>query len=208
MGKSKTRKFPKIHRMEQRSEEWFEVRKGKMTASNAATIAANGKGLETYIYNLLSEKYALNSDESYISQDMLRGIEREDQARMTYEIQNDDTEQVGFIEMDEYTGCSPDGLIGKDGGLELKCPNNQNFFRLLVDGEDAIDSKYLWQVQMCLLVSKRKWWDLVFWNGNFEKNLIVFRIEPDIAMQEKLKIGIEKGKTMIKEIELKLNSKK
>ncbi len=194
--------------MEQRSEEWFEVRKGKMTASNAATIAANGKGLETYIYNLLSEKYALNSDESYISQDMLRGIEREDQARMTYEIQNDDTEQVGFIEMDEYTGCSPDGLIGKDGGLELKCPNNQNFFRLLVDGEDAIDSKYLWQVQMCLLVSKRKWWDLVFWNGNFEKNLIVFRIEPDIAMQEKLKIGIEKGKTMIKEIELKLNSKK
>lgn len=188
--------------MEQRSDEWYDIRKGKMTASNAATIATNGKGLESYIYNLLAEKYALNNDEeSYISQDMQRGIDREQQARMTYEIEFEEIEQVGFIEIDEYTGCSPDGLINEDGGIEIKAPNNQNFFRLLVDGESAIDKKYLWQCQMSMLVSGRKWWDLCFWNGNFSSNIIVFKVEPDLSMQEKLMVGIEKGKNLIIKLE-------
>lgn len=195
----------KIHYCEQRSDEWMALRAGRMTASNAATIAANGKGLETYIYTLLAEKYSGNKGESYLSKDMERGVEMEDQARMTYEIEHDKVDEVGFIEMDEYTGASPDGLVGEDGGIEIKCVNDTNYFRVLVDGESAIESKFIWQCQMLLLVSGRKWFDLVLYNTNFEQNTLTFRIEPDEKKQEKLKAGIEKGKELIKYIEEKLN---
>lgn len=195
----------KIHKMEQRSEEWFEIRRGKMTASNAQCIAANGKGLESYILSLLAEKYSSNK-ESFSNGDTERGTELEEQARMTYEIEREKVEEVGFIEMDEYTGCSPDGLVGEDGGIEIKCPNDVNFFKLLIDGKKAIEPKYLWQVQMCLLVSGRKWWDLVFYNTNFDKNMLVFRIEPDLASQEKLIVGIQKGYNLIKSLEEKVKN--
>jgi len=187
--------------MSQRSEEWKEARKGKMTASNAATIATNGKGLESYAYEILAEKYSNNSEESFTSFDMKRGIELEEQARMTYELEHEEVQQVGFVEMDEFAGCSPDGLVGEDGGMEIKCPNDVNFFRLMVNGESEIDKKYLWQVQMSLLITGRKWWDLVFYNINFEKSLLVFRIYPDTIAQSKLKSGILVMKELMRKIE-------
>ncbi len=190
--------------MSQRSEEWYEVRKGRMTASNAATIATNGKGLETYAYEILAEKYSNNSEESFTSFDMKRGIELEEQARMTYELEHEEVQQIGFVELDEFTGCSPDGLVGEDGGIEIKCPNDVNFFRLMVNGESEIDKKYLWQVQMSLLITGRKWWDLVFYNINFEKSLLVFRIYPETIAQSKLKSGILVMKEMMRKIESRL----
>jgi len=196
----------KIHKMEQCSDEWFEIRKGKMTASNAQAIGANGKGLETYIYSLLAEKYS-NNKEIYTNKDMERGVELEEQARMTYEIENESVEQVGFIEQDELVGCSPDGLVGDDGGLEIKCVNDVNFFKLLVNGEKEIETKFIWQVQMCLLITGRKWWDLVFYNKNFDKNMLIFRIEPELKKQESLILGIEKGKKLIIELEQKYGQK-
>ena len=191
--------------MEQRSDEWFAIRLGKMTASNAQCIAANGKGLESYIYSVLTEKYS-NNKESYTNGDMERGVELEDQARMTYEIENQKVIEVGFIEHNEYAGCSPDGLVGDEGGIEIKCPNDVNFFKLLCNGEKEIDMKYIWQVQMCLLISGRKWWDLIFYNTNFEKNMMIFRITPEISKQEKLIVGIEKGKKLINELTQKYES--
>lgn len=197
----------KIYDMKQRSQEWFEVRRGKMTGSCAQAIAANGKGLETYIYTILAEKYS-NNKESYTNADIERGIELEEAARMTYELQYAPVQEVGFIELDEFTGCSPDGLVGEDGGIEIKCVNDLNFFKLLINGEKAIESKYLWQVQMYLFLTGRKWWDLVFYNVNFEKNMLVFRIKPKLEMQEKLIVGIEKGKNLINKLEQKYGNTK
>ncbi len=190
--------------MSQRSDEWYEIRKGKITASNASAIATNGKGLETYAYEILAEKYSNNSEESFTSFDMKRGIELEEQARMTYELEHEEVQQIGFVELDEFTGCSPDGLVGEDGGIEIKCPNDVNFFRLMVNGESEIDKKYLWQVQMSLLITGRKWWDLVFYNINFEKSLLVFRIYPDTIAQSKLKSGILVMKELMMKIEAQL----
>jgi len=84
--------------MEQRSNEWFEARKGKMTSSNSATIASNGKGLETYIYEILASKYSRNDEEKYLSIDMQRGIDLEDQARNVYDIEYETVEQVVLID--------------------------------------------------------------------------------------------------------------
>lgn len=190
--------------VEQRSDEWRKLRAGRMTASNAATIATNGKGLESYAYEILAEKYSNNSEESFTSFDMKRGIELEEQARMTYELEHEEVQQVGFVELDEFTGCSPDGLVGEDGGIEIKCPNDVNFFRLMVNGESEIDKKYLWQVQMSLLITGRKWWDLVFYNINFEKSLLVFRIYPETIAQSKLESGILVLKELLRKIEAQL----
>lgn len=190
----------------QGSPEWFEKRKGKMTASEAQAIGNNGKGLETYIKGLMAEFYSSGEKEIYTNKDLERGKELEQYARDMYELENDcKVEQVGFIELNEFVGCSPDGLIGEDGGIEIKSVNDVNHFALILNGEKGIESKYVWQVQMNLLITGRKWWDYVSYNPNFEQSLIVFRILPDQEKHKKLLAGIELGIKQIKEIKNKIN---
>jgi hypothetical protein len=195
----------KVHEMEQGTPEWFAVRLGKMTASEAQCIAANGKGLETYIYKVVVGKHTGVSPDSFAgNRHTERGKELEPDARLSYEISHDVTvTQVGFIEYDEYLGCSPDGLVGEDGGLELKCPDDVKYFKLLI-GTEKPDEDYIWQCQMSLRLTGRKWWDLVFYNPNFEKSMVVFRIEPEMWRQEKLEVGIVKGILLIKTLSSKL----
>ena len=128
----------KTYNMEQRTPEWFEIRKGKMTASNAQAIGANGAGLKTYIYTLMAEKFS-NNKVSFSNADTERGVELEENARLTYQIAHHDVQEVGFIEMDEFVGCSPDGLIEEDGGIEIKCVNDVNFLKLIVDGIKGVE---------------------------------------------------------------------
>lgn len=188
----------KIHEMEQGSNEWFEIRKLKMTASNAQAIATAGVGLETYITNLVSEYLSSAEKEKFNNEHTERGHELEETARALYELEKGEkVEEVGFIELDEYIGCSPDGLIGKDGGLEIKCPSDSVYFKQII--ENKIPSNYRWQVQMNLYITRRKWWDLVFYNPNFQKNMIIYRIFPNEDDFIKLGNGLEKGKEIINE---------
>lgn len=191
----------KIHNVGQGSAEWHALRAGRLTASHGQEIGNNGKGLETYVYKTLAKKYSTGQYESYTDEHMERGIELESKARSVYELLNGVTvEQIGFVEYNEYIGASPDGLVGDDGGIEIKCHDNVTHFKLLVKGEKEIDSKYRWQCQMNMLVTGRKWWDYVAYNENFQKSLVVFRIEPDEEMQKKLLAGLKKGEELIKEI--------
>lgn len=191
----------KVYDCQQGTPEWFECRKGKLTASNAQAIATNGKGLETLVYEIMAESYSKNT-ERYTNEDMERGHELEDIARNLYSLETGNVvEQVGFIEKDEFVGCSPDGLIGKKGGLEIKCPNDKNHLYIAITGE--CDKKYFWQVQMTLMITQRNWWDITFFNPNLPKELIIQRIFPDNKAFEKLEKGLEKGIELIKEIKQK-----
>jgi len=193
----------KIHNIAQCSSEWFEIKKAKMSASNAQAIGANGKGLETYILELMSEYYSSAEKEHYTNEHLERGIELESQARDIYSLKTgNEIVQVGFVELDEYTGASPDGLIGEDGLVEIKCPSDKVYFKILLDRK--IDSGYVWQVQMQMLVTGREWCSLVFYNPNFTESMIIERIELDPVAQEKLKIGIANGKEQIKSIKEKM----
>lgn len=186
-------------KIKQGNEEWFKIRKNKMTASNARAIGNNGKGLETYIYNLMAKSYSIAKEENYTNEDIERGNELEYMARALYELQEGvEVKEVGFIELDEFTGCSPDGLVGNDGGIEIKCLKDDKYFRALVEGSESIVGDYIWQCQMSLYVSKRKWWDLIIYNPNFKKTLIIHRIYPDDKYIENIKIGLEAGKEKIK----------
>ncbi len=191
----------KLHMVEQRTPEWHALRMGKMTASEAQCIAANGRGLESYIFKVVVAAVTGRSQENFDGNSHTdRGNELEAEARLSYELTKDVTvQEVGFIELDEYVGCSPDGLIGEDGGLEIKCPNDVKYFQLLT-GSAGPEESYVWQCHMSLLITGRKYWDLAYYNPNFRKSLLVFRIEPELWRQEKLTLGIEKGKKLIQSL--------
>lgn len=192
--------------LEQGTEEWLNLRKGKMTASHAQEIGNNGKGLETYIISLMAEKYSNGEKINFTNVNIERGNELEDQARSIYAIDNGaEIKTVGFMEYSEFVGASPDGLVGDDGLIEIKCPNDVNYFQHLLNGESAIDTKYIWQIQMNLLISGRKWADYVAYNPNFSKSIYIHRIFPDQDKFKKLLIGFEIGEGKIKAINKIIN---
>lgn len=189
----------KIHNFEQRTDEWYAIRKGKMTASNAETIIANGKGLETYIYNLMAEYYSSAEKENYINADMQRGIDLEPEAKIEFQFYTGlDIKEVGCVELNEYILASPDGLIGDDGLIEIKCPNDSIYFKLLLSNN--IKPEYIAQMQMQMYVTDRQYCYFVSYNPNFEKSLYIKKINRDEEMIDKLKKGLERGTQLIKEI--------
>lgn len=187
-----------IHNVEQLSPQWFELRAKKLTASHAKTIKTNGAGLETYVYNKLAAYYSSAEKEMYTNVDIQRGIDLEPQARAIYELVNDvEIEEVGFVELNEYVGCSPDGLL-PDKGIEIKCHKDEKHFRLALNSQ--IDDAYYWQMQMCMLICERDSWDYVAYNPNFKESLVVINVKANKDDQEKLLKGFETGKKLIKQI--------
>jgi len=194
---------------EQKSPEWFEIRKLKMTASHAQAIGNCGKGLETYIREIMSEYYSSGDKKYFASRHTERGNELEPTARAIYEMERGATvREVGFVQYSEYVGASPDGLVDDDpegeGGTEIKCIDDGVYFDHMLDGANAIESKYEWQCQMNLLITGRKWWDLIYYNPNYAKTIFVYRIYPDKEKFAKLLKGFAMGETLINQIKLKV----
>jgi len=195
----------KIVEVKQKSDEWFELRKKRMTASHAQQIGSNGKGLVTYIREIMCEYFSNHEKELYTNKAMEWGNEQEPIARTVYEFETDSiVKEIGFIIYDDYIGCSPDGFVGKDGLLEIKCPTDKVFFSLLLD--EKIDSKYMWQMQMQMLISGRKWCDYFAYNPNFKQSFFLKRVFPDKKKFEKLLEGLGTGKKLINEINQKIGN--
>ena len=186
----------KIHTFTQKSEEWQKIRLGKLTASDGQTIATAGKGLETLVYTKVAQKLTGIIPEGYSNADIERGNELEEMARNAYELETGNVvKQIGFCEFDEYSGASPDGLIDKDGLVELKCPNDKNFVEYLYTNK--VDMGYFWQMQMQMYVTERQWCDYAVFNPNFSKSLIIKKLNKDEKAIEKIKNGLNVGKEMI-----------
>jgi len=187
----------------QGSPEWYIERALSLTASHGQEISANGKGLETYVKKKMAEYYSTAERTNYESVDMQRGNELEYQARAIYELEKGvSVKEVGFVRMNEYVLASPDGLVEENGLVEIKCHNDVKHFSLILEGEKLIEKKYIWQMQMQMLVTGRKWCDYCAFNPNFKDTLLVFRIEADEEMHEKLLLGIEAGIELIKTIQM------
>jgi hypothetical protein len=194
------------HNIEQGSPEWFELRKRKLTASHATAIGASGAGLKTYCKEIVLSIIGIEKEE-YTNQDIERGNELEGIARAAYEFQTgNEVEQIGFITNDKFenAGASPDGLIGKDGGCEIKARNDIKHLSLILGETKEIPFN---QIQMSLLISERKWWDFISFNINFKNPLFIKRIYPDFVYFEKLKKGIIEGNKLIEQILITLNKK-
>ncbi len=186
------------HNFEQQSEEWFEFKKDKLSASNATAIGACGAGLKTYARSIAMQ---MSGGEKRIitSKDIDRGNEYEPLAVTSYEFElNVSVFHCGCITNSKYKDVciSPDGLIGANGGLEIKARNDDKHFALICGDESDIPYN---QIQMSLLVSEREWWDFVSYNPNFKKHLFVKRIYPDQKYFEKLINGFDEGRKLIQE---------
>lgn len=192
-----------VYNFPQYSPEWWEIRAKKMTASHAQAIGTNGKGLITYISQIMADYYNSEDQEPYSNKNMERGLELEAKAAQAYAWENlADVKEVGFVVYNEYVGCSPDRLVGDDGLLEIKCPIDKTYFELLLT--EKIDTKYEWQMQMQMLTTGRKWCDYVVFNPNFERDLFVKRVLPDIEKFKKLEAGFNSGIAMIQKLEKKV----
>ena len=187
-----------IFNFAQRSEEWYNIRLGVLSASDAATIAANGSGLETLCLKKALELVTHKRQDEYSNEDIERGIELEEEARSLYQIQrNIEVKTVGFIKIDALIGCSPDGLVREEGLVEFKCRNNLNHFKRILGY--PIDREHQAQMQMQLLVTDRKWVDYVCYNRNFEleKQLVVERVHRNDKIIEAISKGLERGTYLI-----------
>ncbi len=153
---------------EQRSDEWYEIRKGLVTASQFKRIMSGRGGDITYMSELISERLTGKPKEPYVNEAILHGIETEEQAIANYElISCTDVKSVSFVKMDDHIGCSPDGMIDKDGLIEVKCPNTPTHIKWMLQG-NKIPSDHLTQVLGSLWVTDRKWADFVSFDPRLE----------------------------------------
>lgn len=187
-----------IHNLEQGSEAWKQVRVGKITASRLSDVLASGKAgapsktRQSYLYELASEIITGQAADSFTNAAMQHGTLCEPLARIEYEEREGlPVQQVGFVEVNERLGCSPDGLVGENGLLEIKCPKTSTQIQYVLDGE--FPSEYKAQVQGQLWVCEREWCDFVSFDPRIEgpSQYFKIRVNRDEEYIEKLKNGVD-----------------
>ena len=202
----------KIYDCEQNSSEWYECRLRKITASNMKTLMGNGITRDNILLSKASEIITGVYDESerFTNKDIKRGNDLEIFAKEKYEeLNNINVRTVGFVELDKFVGVSPDGLVGDDGLIEIKCPNNKNYIKQVIHGKESISNIYITQMQMQMYVTNRKWCDYVIYNQDFiENDITVFRIGRDEEHIEEIKAEIERAKKDICRMVVKFKANK
>jgi exodeoxyribonuclease (lambda-induced) len=181
--------------MEQRSTEWFEARRGKVTASNFGKIltkAKTGNGLsktaQSYLETIITELMTGQSKELK-SESVQWGINQE--ANAIYEFEKRrfvEVQKADFIRytgtnelLRKYVGCSPDGLIDDDGGVEVKCMDSENYIHMMLN-QDEIKKFHFAQMQGCMFVTGRKYWEYVLYDPRVidqERQMTIIRVERD-----------------------------
>lgn len=163
---------------EQGTIEWLTARAGHVTASRIADVMMKPStaGYMNYRAQLVCERLTGEPTETFTSAAMQHGTETEPQARAFYEMEMGvDVEQTGFIPHPTLTmtGASPDGLVGADGLVEIKCPQPAKHIATLTGA--AIDRKYLLQMQWQMVCTGRAWCDFVSFSPSFPMEMQMFR---------------------------------
>ena len=180
--------------IEQGTDEWFAIRCGKVTASRVADVIATTKSgysasRANYEAQLICEILTGKSAESYSNAAMQWGTETEPLARAQYELKTGNmVNQVGFVvhPIIKQAGASPDGLIGEDGCIEIKCPNTSTHLDTLLS--QKVPSKYITQMTWQMVCTGRKWCDFLSYDPRLPENLQLYieRIELDEDYAKKL----------------------
>jgi hypothetical protein len=196
----------------QGSEEWHAARCGLLTASEfdliltpTLKIAANAKE-RAHLWEMAAQRISRYVEPQYVSDAMIRGHDDEIEARELYSKHIAPVEQVGFVTNDRWGftfGCSPDGLVGADGGIESKsrcqkyqvqtiCENVWN------DKAETIPAEYVLQVQGEMLVCERQWWDFISYSGGLP--MAVIRVHPMPHVQDAIVDAAAKFEARIHEV--------
>ena len=196
--------------IEQGSNEWFAMRAGKVTASRVADILATTRSgpsasRQNYLIELALQRSTGNIEPSYTNAAMEWGTQTEPQARAAYEVETGNfVDQVAFIDHPTiaWFGCSPDGLVGDDGLIEIKCPNSATHWEYFKAKKPP--QKYVIQMQTQLAVTGRKWCDFVSFDPRMPERsqLLIVRVDRDEAFIAELE---EKVKQFLSEVEVEVN---
>lgn len=187
----------------QGTDNWFAARLGKATASKIGDILSKGKDGESitrrnYRMMLVCERLTGLKAEGYTSTHMERGTALEPLARASYEVfKNVMVDEVGFIPhpVIEMSGASPDGLVGYEGLIEIKCPTAGNHIETILSGKAP--TKYISQMQWQMACTSRAWCDFVSYCPEVGDNIELFivrvvRDDEYIAVAEKAVVAFLK----------------
>lgn len=191
------------HDVQQNTEEWMNLRIGKFTASMFADLFA-AKSTLTYkkaINHVVFERLTGEQPESFTSAYMERGHDLEPLALETYSQETfNDVTHGGFFELNEYIGASPDGLVGSDGIVEVKCPAAHTLIEYAMS--QKLPSAYYYQVHGQLLVTGRKWCDFIAYHPKLKP--VIVRVDRDEAIcasiQQELNSAIKQVELIISKI--------
>ena len=203
--------------MEQGSREWLELRAGKLTGSRfrdlmAVTKTGPSASRANLIVQVALERLTGQPEETYQNDAMRRGTELEPLARGAYEAATGElVEQTAFVVHAAlpFVGVSPDGLLGADGLLEIKCPASQaKHLESLRNGAHA--REYAWQIQGQLWVTGRQWCDAVSFDPRFPAGLqlAITRVARDEIAIKKLESACIEAQAEIDSIVTELTSMK
>lgn len=192
----------------QRTEEWALARAGKFTGSRFVDVLARnkrtGEPLKAYhdlIWEIVVERMTEKPVEGPSGYALQWGTDVEPFAREAYELETGlSVIESGFIVHPAYdfVGCSPDGLIDEDGGLEMKCPKSSpvHLERFLV----GVPDEYAPQIQGCMWVTGRKWWDFVSYDPRMPESHRIFirRVERDEEFITNLEKSVLEAENLVK----------
>ena len=184
------------HDIEQGSDTWLAIRCGILSASQMklivtpTLISASNDKERSHMYELLSQRITHYVEPQFVSDDMVRGMTDEAEARILYAEHYAPVQEVGFITNCRWgftLGYSPDGLVGDDGLIEVKSRRQRFQVETLIhnvgdDGSTTIPADYMIQVQTGLLVSERKWLDFVSYSGGLP--MVTIRVHPIETVQK------------------------
>jgi len=182
--------------IEQGTDEWHAKRMGIVTASNINILLtpkgkpAKGAKILDYACNLVAERETKRVEDNFQSYKMITGHIREVMARDIYSESYAEVKECGFVTNDDagyVLGASPDGLVGEDGGVEIKSRDQKFQIRTIYNGE--VPDEYMNQIQTCLMVTGRKWWEFVSFSNGMP--LFVKRVFPDFERQAEIRLAVE-----------------
>jgi hypothetical protein len=194
---------------DQGSQRWLEARCGLLTASEfdliitpTLKVADNPKS-RAHLWELAAQRITGYVEPQYISDAMLRGQEDEIRAREAYSKHYAPVETCGFVTNSKWgftLGCSPDGLVGDDGLIECKSRGQKFQVQTICEHFEngATPDDFTIQVQGQMLVTERKWCDLISYSGGLP--MIVMRVQPDEAVQQAIVDAAAKFEARINEV--------
>jgi putative phage-type endonuclease len=203
---------------DQGTEGWFEDRLGRVTASRLADVLAKTKtgysaSRTNYMTQLVLERITGQKGESFTNSAMAWGTEQEPFARAAYEAHTGQmVEEVGFVPHPaiEAAGASPDGLVGDDGMVEIKCPSSSTALECWLtqsQGGNPIDAKYYAQMQWQMRCADRSWCDYVVFDPRMpaKAQLFIVRVERNADW---LKVAESEVTSFLAEVDAKVTALK
>ena len=187
----------------QGTQEWLQTRLGKITSSTIHKIMSSKENSSTrtrLLQDLIFERISGSPTKNIVTAPMARGLELESEARKAYELQNEIVTLSGFIEHPTIkdAGASPDGLVGDDGLIEIKCLNKKSHEEII--RKQILPKQYYIQIQFQLACTQRLWCDFVAYHPDADQPLYVQRIMPEIKIIKEIH---EKALVFISEVEEK-----